>query len=111
VAPITGDSDKVRALTAHVFRVSSHAGFVAFFSLLRAMKRIYPVTVRDENAGRAQHTAVVAQLRQTVWPAWDDDDAMHRDVCRQSERRNQVQRDHGGHCGNCSHIWRRTMLE
>jgi hypothetical protein len=111
MAPITGDSDKGAAyapLVMYVFNVrasaSSH-GFVAlrFFSVAACYEAHLPsVTVRDENAGRPNVTASTSlQLshahRQTVWPAWDDDDAMHRDVCRQSERRNTVQRDHGGH--------------
>jgi hypothetical protein len=56
------------------------------------------VTVRDENAqALLQHVCSCrTPTDKTVWPAWDDDDAMHRDVCRQSERRNTVQRD-GGH--------------
>jgi hypothetical protein len=81
----------------------SHAGFVAFafFQFAACYDAHLPsVTVRDENAGRAHPQALCScrtAHRQTVWPAWDDDDAMHRDVCRQSERRNTVQRDHGGH--------------
>jgi hypothetical protein len=72
------------------------------------------VTVRDENAGRPTYQARLQlshSLTDKRWPAWDDDDAMHRDVCRQSERRNTVQRDQWTPAGNCSHIWRRNMLE
>jgi hypothetical protein len=83
-----------------VFSKSSHAGFVAFvFQFAACYEAHLPsVTVRDENAqALLQHVCSCrTPTDKTVWPAWDDDDAMHRDVCRQSERRNTVQRD-GGH--------------
>jgi hypothetical protein len=68
--------------------------WLCFFSLLRAMTRIYPLTVRDENAGRAQRTASTLQLSQhslqTNGVAGGDDDDAYRTFCRQSERRNTV---------------------
>jgi hypothetical protein len=62
------------------------------------------VTVRDENAGNAlQATCGLSHSSQTNGVAGvDDDDAMHRDVCRQSEHGTQA-RDHLA-CGHMPHL-------
>jgi hypothetical protein len=77
---------------------SSHAGLVVWFFQFAACYEAHlpSVTVRDENAAGPNALSTSESCtahRQTVWPAWDDDDAMHRDVCRQ-KRRNTV---HSGH--------------